>query len=106
MEEKIPVANEMSTSQRPAIEVLQKLGYKYISEEENKKLRNYILTDVIFKDILAKKLNEINSYEYKGEKYKFSASTIGQAIKDLNEDLVTGFINIGKILSREHDRWD
>lgn len=93
MEEKIPVANEMSTSQRPAIEVLQKLGYKYISEEENKKLRNYILTDVIFKDTLAKKLNEINSYEYKGEKYKFSASTIGQAIKDLNEDLVTGLIS-------------
>ena len=93
MEEKIPVANEMSTSQRPVIEVLQKLGYKYISEEENKKLRNYILTDVIFKDILAKKLNEINSYEYKGEKYKFSASTIGQAIKDLNEDLVTGLIS-------------
>ena len=93
MEEKILVANEMSTSQRPAIEVLQKLGYKYISEEENKKLRNYILTDVIFKDILAKKLNEINSYEYKGEKYKFSASTIGQAIKDLNEDLVTGLIS-------------
>ena len=93
MEEKIPVANEMSTSQRPAIEVLQKLGYKYISEEKNKKLRNYILTDVIFKDILAKKLNEINSYEYKGEKYKFSASTIGQAIKDLNEDLVTGLIS-------------
>lgn len=93
MEEKIPVANEMSTSQRPAIEVLQKLGYKYISEEENKKLRNYILTDVILKDTLAKKLNEINSYEYKGEKYKFSASTIGQAIKDLNEDLVTGLIS-------------
>lgn len=93
MEEKIPIANEMTTSQRPAIEVLQKLGYKYISEDENKKLRNNILTEVIFKDILAKKLNEINSYEYKGEKYKFSASTIGQAIKNLNEDLVTGLIS-------------
>lgn len=93
MKEKIPIANEMTTSQRPTIEVLQKLGYKYISEEENKNLRNNILTDVIFKDILAKKLNEINSYEYKGEKYKFSASTIGQAIKDLNEDLVTGLIS-------------
>lgn len=93
MEEKIPIANEMTTSQRPAIEVLQKLGYKYISEDENKKLRNNILTEVIFKDILAKKLNEINNYEYKGEKYKFSASTIGQAIKDLNEDLVTGLIS-------------
>ena len=87
MEEKIPIANEMTTSQRPAIEVLQKLGYKYISEDENKKLRNNILTEVIFKDILAKKLNEINSYEYKGEKYKFSASTIGQAIKDLNLEI-------------------
>ncbi len=93
MEEKIPVVNEMSTSQRPAIEVLQRLGYKYISGEENKNLRNNILTDVIFKDILAKKLNEINNYEYKGEKYKFSASTIGQAMKDLNEDLVTGLIS-------------
>ncbi len=93
MKEKIPVANEKTTSQRPAIEVLQKLGYKYISEDENKKLRNNILTDVIFKDILAKKLNEINSYEYKGKKYKFSANTIGQAIKDINEDLVTGLIS-------------
>ena len=93
MEQEIPTTNEMTTSQRPAIEVLQKLGYKYISEEENKNLRNNILTDVIFKDILAKKLNEINSYEYKGEEYKFSASTIGQAIKDLNEDLVTGLIS-------------
>ena len=32
MEEKIPIANEMTSSQRPAIEVLQKLGYKYISD--------------------------------------------------------------------------
>ena len=93
MEEKIPVANEWTTSQRPAIEVLKKLGYKYISEDENKKLRNNVLTDVIFKDILAKKLNEINSYEYKGETYKFSANTIGQAIKDINEDLVTGLVS-------------
>ena len=93
MEEKIPVDNEINTSQRPAIEVLKKLEYEYKTKEENKNLRNNILTDVIFKDILAKKLNEINSYEYKGEKYKFSASTIGQAIKDLNEDLVTGLIS-------------
>ena len=84
MEEEIPVANEITTSQRPAIQVLQNLGYKYRSEEQNKALRNNNLADVIFKDVLTKKLNEINSYEYKGEIYKFSASTIGQAVKDLN----------------------
>ena len=93
MEEEIPVANEITTSQRPAIQVLQNLGYKYRSEEQNKALRNNNLADVIFKDVLTKKLNEINSYEYKGEIYKFSASTIGQAVKDLNEDLVTGLIS-------------
>ena len=47
MEEKIPVTNEMTTSQRPAIQVLQKLGYEYISEEQNKVLRNNNLADVI-----------------------------------------------------------
>ena len=93
MEKKIPIANEETTSQRPAIEVLKKLGYKYISEEENKTLRNNILSDVIFKDILEKKLKELNSYEYQGKEYKFSAGNIGQAITDLNEDLVSGLIS-------------
>lgn len=93
MEENILVSNENISSQRPAIEVLEKLGYKYISQEENKGLRNNILNDVLFKEILIKKLNEINSYEYKGVTYKFSPSTIGQAVKDLNEDLLTGLIS-------------
>ena len=93
MEEDILVSNENTSSQRPAIEVLEKLGYKYISQEENKELRNNILSDVLFKEILIKKLNEINSYEYKGVTYKFSPSTIGQAVKDLNEDLLTGLIS-------------
>ncbi len=93
MQGEMPIVNELYTSQRPAIEVLKKLGYKYISKEQNKDLRNNNLADVIFKDILAKKLNEINSYEYKGEIYKFSAGTIGQAIKDLNESLLTGLIS-------------
>ena len=93
MEENILVSNENTSSQRPAIEVLEKLGYKYISQEENKELRNNVLSDVLFKEILIKKLNEINSYEYKGITYKFSPSTIGQAVKDLNEDLLTGLIS-------------
>ena len=46
MEENILVSNENTSSQRPAIEVLEKLGYKYISQEENKELRNSILSDV------------------------------------------------------------
>lgn len=93
MEEKKQIANEETTSKRPAIEILEKLGYHPISKEENKTLRNNNLSDVIFKDILEKKLKELNSYEYQGKEYKFSAGNIGQAIKDLNEDLVSGLIS-------------
>ena len=36
MNEEIPIANELTTSQKPAVEVLEKLGYiKIPSEEEN-----------------------------------------------------------------------
>lgn len=93
MEENIPTVNESGTSQRPAIEILRKLDYIYISEEDNKVLRKNILSDVLFKDILTKKLMEINKYEYQGKEYKFSPATIGQAVKDLDENLVTGLIS-------------
>lgn len=93
MEENILVSNENTSSQRPAIELLKELGYIYISKEENKELRNNRLSNVLFEDILIKKLNDINSYEYKGVTYKFSPSTIGQAVKDLNVDLLTGLVS-------------
>ncbi len=89
----IPEASEKSTSQQPAIDLLKGLGYIYISEDDNKRLRNNNLNTVLFEDILAKKLNEINRYEYKGNSYHFSPATIGQAIKDLNVDLLTGLIS-------------
>lgn len=93
MENVIPDASEKSTSQQPILELFKSLGYKYISEDENKRLRDNNLNKVLFEEILAKKLDEINRYEYKGVSYHFSPSTIGQAIKDLNVNLLTGLIS-------------
>ena len=76
MEEKIPVANEMSTSQRPAIEVLQKLGYKYISEEENKKQ----------KDALEKEKMTLESNIARREKLLSNSGYINNAPKALVEE--------------------
>lgn len=102
MNEEIPVANENTTSQMPALEVLRKLGYKFIPQRSkdglnadfnNETVRNGNLNEVVLKDILEKKLSEINSYEYQGKEYKFSSDTIGQAIKDLDVSLINGLIS-------------
>ena len=75
MNEEIPIANELTTSQKPALEVLEKLGYKKIPSEEenggynNLTIRHGDLNQVLLNDVLEKKLNEINSYEYQGKEY-------------------------------------
>ena len=104
MNEEIPIANELTTSQKPALEVLEKLGYKKIPSEEenggynNLTIRHGDLNQVLLKDVLEKKLNEINSYEYQGKEYKFKPDTIGQAIKDLNGSLLTGLVSTNETI--------
>lgn len=83
--------NEENISQRPAIEVLERLGYKYIPPEEAERMRGN-LYNVLLTDILKKKLIELNSYEYKGESYKFSKRNIEKAIKDLDAPLIDGLV--------------
>ncbi|QUH18953.1 type I restriction endonuclease subunit R [Alkaliphilus sp. B6464] len=83
--------DEMNISQIPAIEVLKGLEYIYISSENAEEKRGN-LYNVLLKDILFNKLMELNSYEYKGKKYKFSEKNILKAVEDLNEDLTDGLI--------------
>src|SRR6185312_3323634 len=48
-------------SQIPALQLLQKLGYKYLSPEEAWQLRGNKTTNVILEEVLRKQLEEINS---------------------------------------------
>jgi len=74
---------EYSDSQKPALNLLQKLGWQYLSSEDAENERGDILSNVILENVLAKKLEEINSFEYKGKPYKFSQSSIQAAITAL-----------------------
>ncbi|MSN96406.1 type I restriction endonuclease subunit R [Campylobacter sp. FMV-PI01] len=76
--------------QKQTIELFVKMGYKFISRSENLTFRNNDKNEVIFKEILVKKLSEINSYEYKDKFYKFSPKNIQKAINDLNISLNEG----------------
>ncbi len=83
--------DEINISQIPALEVLQKIGYNILPPEKAEIMRGN-LYNVILKDILYEKLKEINFYEYKSEKYKFSEKNIKQAILDIDEALTDGLI--------------
>lgn len=83
--------DEINISQKPAIEVLEKLGYINIDSKYAESLRGN-LYNVLLKSILKAKLNELNSFDYKGKKYKFSEKNINSAINDLDELLTDGLV--------------
>ena len=69
--------------QQNSINLLRNLGYKFVSREENLKLRGGKSSGVLFREILTQKLGEINGYEYKGKRYKFSQSSVLKAVDEL-----------------------
>lgn len=85
------VLNERSVSQNPAIEVLKKMGYTYLSKEECASLRQNSF-NVLLKPILKVQLEKINSFEYGGEKRSFSEANILRAVEELDEPLTDGLI--------------
>lgn len=79
------------------------MGYKFVSREENLKLRGGKSSEVLFREILTKKLGEINGYEYKGKRYKFSQSNVLKAVDELagvslNEGLMVANERITNLL--------
>jgi type I restriction enzyme, R subunit len=64
--------SENIDSQTPALHLLQKLGWQYITPEQTLKERDGLLSGVLLEGILAQQLSKINSFEYKGDSYKFS----------------------------------
>ncbi|MED1489728.1 type I restriction endonuclease subunit R [Bacillus smithii] len=89
--------DERYISQVPAIEVLQKLGYQYLSPEEAEEMRGN-LHHVLLTTVLEEKLKELNSYEYQGQIYQFSESNIRQAIRDLDEPLTNGLVKTNEVI--------
>lgn len=74
------VYSEQKDSQLPALILLQKLGWKYISPEQTETERGGILSNVILEGVLEAQLQKINSFEYKGSEYDFSKGSIHDAI--------------------------
>jgi type I restriction enzyme R subunit len=82
---------EDNISKKPAIELLQAMGYIYISPEDCIKQRGSKY-DVLLKDILRGQLRRLNRYAYAGAENEFSAPNIERAMEDLDEPLTDGLV--------------
>ncbi len=71
---------ETQDSQQPALALLQKLGWKYISPDQTDVERNGLRSNVILEGILEEQLHKINQFEYKGSSHKFSPGSVHDAI--------------------------
>lgn len=71
---------ETQDSQLPALALLQKLGWKYITPDQTDVERNGLRSNVILEGILEEQLHKINQFEYKGGAHKFSPGSVHDAI--------------------------
>ncbi|AOM82069.1 type I restriction endonuclease subunit R [Salisediminibacterium beveridgei] len=83
--------SELAVSQQPAVEVLEQLGYTYLTQEEVERQRKN-LYDVLLLDVLEDHLRNTNGFEYGDKTYAFSNGNIHQAIEDLDENLTDGLV--------------
>ena len=82
---------EVNVSQKPAIALLQSMGYIYISPEDCEKQRGSRY-HVLLKDILRGQLRRLNRYSYAGAENEFSAANIERAMEELDEPLTDGLV--------------
>lgn len=76
---------EKYSSQQPAVELLQSMGYTYISPQDCETQRGSRY-HVLLKDILRGQLRRINRYAFAGAENEFSAANIERAMEDLEQE--------------------
>ena len=86
---------ENDISQRPALELLQKLGYQYLSPEEAMELRGEKTSNVLLEDILRQQLRNLNSIRIGSHsEARFSEQNIENGIAAMrNVPMENGFIS-------------
>ena len=80
-----PSFNEDDISQIPALQLLQNLGYTYLTPEEALVLRGGRMSAVLLDGILVEQLRKINRIRFKGNEYPFSEGNILSAMQMLKE---------------------
>lgn len=89
MNQELPSFQEDHISQIPALQLLQNLGWRYLTPAETVKARGGKKSGVILDTILVEQIRKLNRIRFKGEEFEFSEANIHaatQAIKDVVYD--------------------
>ena len=77
--------NEDNASKKTALNLLQSLGWKYLSPEETLALRNQRTEEVVLESVLREQLPRFNHIDFRGKQYDFSDANIHEAIQSVRE---------------------
>src|SRR6478609_8023838 len=80
-----PDTLEKLVSQIPAVELLMKLGYRYLQPEETKALRGGRTSEVLLLPVLAEQLAKLNRVSWKGLERPFTDDAIQTAVAALRD---------------------
>lgn len=92
MSDSLPSFREDHISQIPALQLLQQLGWKYLSPDEAVAARGGRLSGVLLDTILVQQLKTLNRIRFKGEEHPFSESNIHSAMQSLKDVVYDGLV--------------
>src|ERR1039458_346714 len=88
----VPSFKEDHISQVPALQLLQRLGWTYLTPEQALALRGGRASRVILHAVLEEQLPKMNRIQYKGQTYAFSEGNIQTAIQALEDFPFDGLV--------------
>lgn len=113
MSDQLPSFVEDHISQIPALQLLQNLGWTYLTPAETVSLRSGKLSSVVLDDVLDSQLRKLNKIRFKGGEYEFSEANIQSAVQAIKDVLFDGLVRtnekiydllvLGKSLSQTID---
>ena len=113
MNHELPSLLEDLISQIPALQLLQNLGWNYVTPEETVSLRGGKLSGVILDGVLVPQLRKLNKIRFKGDVHEFSEGNIQSAVQAIKDVVFDGLVRtnekiydllvLGKSLSQTID---
>src|SRR5439155_8213059 len=79
-------------SQIPALQLLQNLGWRYLTPTETVRLRGGKFGNVLLEEVLVEQLRKLNQIRFKGQEYEFSEANVQSAIQSLKDVVFDGLV--------------
>jgi type I restriction enzyme R subunit len=76
MSHELPSFLEDHISQIPSLQLLQNLGWTYLTPAEAVALRSGKLSNVLLEEILVEQLRKLNRIQFKGKEYQFMSVAV------------------------------